>query len=122
MTLDSITALRDLVEAGFVGTRQFGMAGELTTLVYCRWWTGDQTDVVVVRTEHDADVVRVGGFNPRRPHDIAHARVLLRDRGAVADMVTAVLDLPVPFPSVPLRLRTAQATRSVEQVVALGNF
>lgn len=119
--MDSITVLRHLVEAGFVGTRQFGMTGELT-LVYCRWWIGDHADVVVVRVEHDADILRVGGFNPQRPHDLARARVLLRDRGKVADVITAVFDLPDPFPSVPLTLRAAQASRSAECVAALGNF
>lgn len=120
--MDSITALRDLVGAGFVGTRQFGTSGELTTLVYCRWWTGDRTDALVVRAEHDSDVLRVVGFNPLRPHDLAHARVLLRDRGEVAHMVAAVLDLPVPHPGVPLTLRTARAGRSAEQIAALGNL
>ena len=95
---------------------------EGSLLVYCRWWVGDQADVFVVRAEHDADVLRVGGFNPRRPHDLARARVLLRDRGEVSDMVAAVLDLPAPLPGVPLTLRSAQASRSVEHVAALGNF
>lgn len=85
----STAALAILCEHGFHGSRILA-EGEITALVYARWWASGLVDVVIVNDEHDASTYRAR----TDLHDLSQTVVAWRRAGTVRDVTAAVLALP----------------------------
>lgn len=81
-------------------------------LEFCRWWTGDYADKLIIRGEHDAELQRFADVDRNQP---VQGRLVRRDRRTVVAIPEIVRTWGRPAPdSCPLRLSLSRVDGLVE--------